>query len=63
LLDKVRRERIGALPISLEHAVAAIPGPHRDPWGRLMMAQALSEHCNVVTVDRVFADYNAPVLW
>jgi PIN domain nuclease of toxin-antitoxin system len=66
LLDKVRRERIGTLPISLEHAVAAaaLPGPHRDPWDRLMMAQALSEHCHVVTVvDRVFADYNVPVLW
>ena len=65
LLDRVRRERIGALPISLEHAVAAaaLSGPHRDPWDRLMMAQALSEHCHVVTVDRVFADYNVPVLW
>jgi hypothetical protein len=65
LLDGVRRERIGALPISVEHAVAAaaLSGPHRDPWVRLMMARALSEHCHVVTVDRVFADYNVPVLW
>jgi PIN domain nuclease of toxin-antitoxin system len=64
-LDGARRERIGALPISVEHAVAAaaLSGPQRDPWGRLMMAQALSEHCRVVTVDRVFADYNVPVLW
>jgi PIN domain nuclease of toxin-antitoxin system len=65
LLDRVRRERIGTLPISLEHAVsaAALPGPHRDPWDRIMIAQALAEHCYVVTVDKVFADYNVPVFW
>jgi hypothetical protein len=28
-----------------------------------MMAQALAEHCHMVTVDRVFADYDVPVLW
>jgi PIN domain nuclease of toxin-antitoxin system len=40
LLDRVGRERIGTLPISLGHAVAAaaLPGPHRDPWDRIMMA-------------------------
>jgi PIN domain nuclease of toxin-antitoxin system len=65
LLDRARRERIGALPISLAHALAAaaLPGPHRDPWDRIMMAQALAERCHVVSVDRVFADYNVPVVW
>jgi PIN domain nuclease of toxin-antitoxin system len=65
LLDRVGRERIETLPISLEHAVAAaaLPGPHRDPWDRIMMAQALAEHCHMVTVDKVFAEYNVPVLW
>ena len=65
LLDRVRRERIGTLPISLEHAVAAaaLPGPHRDPWDRIMMAQTLAEHCHVVTVDKVFSEYKIPVLW
>ena len=65
LSDRVRRERIATLPVSLEHAVAAaaLPGPHRDPWDRIMMAQAIAEHCHVVTVDRVFADYKVPVFW
>jgi PIN domain nuclease of toxin-antitoxin system len=65
LLDRVRRERIETLPISLKHTVsaAALPGPHRDPWDRIMMAQALAEDCHVVTVDSVFADYHVPVLW
>lgn len=65
LLDRVRRERIGILPISLEHAVAAasLRGPHRDPWDRIMMAQAVAEECHMVTIDRVFSDYGIPVLW
>jgi PIN domain nuclease of toxin-antitoxin system len=65
LLDRVRRERIGTLPISLEHAVAAaaLPRPHSDPWDRIMMAQALAERCHVVTVDKVFSEYKIPVLW
>jgi len=65
LLDRVRQERIGTLPISLEHAVAAasLPGPHRDPWDRIMMAQAVAEECHMVTIDRVFSDYGIPILW
>jgi PIN domain nuclease of toxin-antitoxin system len=65
LLDRVRQERIGTLSISLEHAVAAaaLPGPHRDPWDRIMMAQALAERCHVVTLDKVFSEYKIPVLW
>jgi PIN domain nuclease of toxin-antitoxin system len=44
-------------------AAAALPGPHRDPWDRIMMAQALAERCHVVTVDRVFTEYDVPVVW
>jgi PIN domain nuclease of toxin-antitoxin system len=62
---QLQREGIIVLPISLDHALAAaiLPGPHRDPWDRIMMAQALSGDLTVVTVDRVFADYGVPVLW
>jgi PIN domain nuclease of toxin-antitoxin system len=44
LPERLRREGIGTLPIALEHALAAaaLPGPHRDPWDRIMMAQALA---------------------
>jgi len=62
---RLEREGIGTLPVSLEHAIAAaaLPGPHRDPWDRIMMAQALAERCHVVTVDKVFSDYSVPVVW
>jgi PIN domain nuclease of toxin-antitoxin system len=59
------REGIQFLPISIHHALAAgeLRGPHRDPWDRMMMAQALAEHCHMVTADGVFSDYGVPVLW
>jgi len=65
LARRLEREGIETLPVSLAHALAAaaLPGPHRDPWDRIMMAQALAERCYMVTVDQVFADYNVPVLW
>jgi len=65
LSGRLRREQMEVLSVSLEHAIAAaaLPGPHRDPWDRIMMAQALAEECHVVTVDRVFAEYGVPVIW
>ena len=65
LSRQLQREGIVVLPISLDHAVAAasLPGPHRDPWDRIMMAQAVAEGLTVVTVDRQFSNYGVPVLW
>jgi PIN domain nuclease of toxin-antitoxin system len=65
LPDRLRRESVETLPISMDHtlAAAALRGPHRDPWDRIMMAQALAERCHVITVDAVFADYGVPVIW
>ena len=62
---RLLREGIGILSISLDHALAAaeLRGPHRDPWDRLMMAQARIEQCQMVTADPVFTDYGIPVLW
>jgi PIN domain nuclease of toxin-antitoxin system len=39
------RERIEILSISAEHGIRAggLPGPHKDPFDRMLIAQALSE--------------------
>ena len=65
LSRQLQREGIVALPITLDHALAAaaLPGPHRDPWDRIMIAQAQSEDLTIVTVDSAFRDYAVPVLW
>jgi PIN domain nuclease of toxin-antitoxin system len=65
LARRLQRASITVLPLSFDHALAAalLPGPHRDPWDRIMMAQALAERLTVVTVDPQFAHYGIPVLW
>ena len=60
----VRQARFRVLPVELDHALAAgaLPGPHRDPFDRMLMAQARIEGLSVVTVDPVFRDYGVPVV-
>lgn len=57
---------IGAttLPISLEHALLAgsMPWPHRDPFDRLLVAQATVENAQLVTVDRALSGLPAPAV-
>ncbi len=61
----LRKARIATLPITIEHAVAAgaLPGPHRDPFDRMLIAQSRLEKMPVVTVDPVFRDYGARTCW
>ena len=53
------------LPITMTHAVRAgmLPGPHRDPFDRMLIAQAQVEGVAVVTSDDVFDAYDVPVVW
>ena len=47
------------LPIDLRHAVTAgrLPAVHRDPFDRMLVAQASVEELRVVSHDRVFERY------
>jgi PIN domain nuclease of toxin-antitoxin system len=53
------------LPVSAEHAwgVRALPHHHRDPFDRLLIAQARIERLPVVTADPAFRDYDVEVVW
>ena len=53
-----------ALAISLDHAAAVerLPWHHRDPFDRMLVAQALAEGLTVVTRDAAFGDYGVDVL-
>ena len=59
------KQRFEVVPIALEHAMSAgaLPGPHRDPFDRMLMAQSTLLDAVVVTVDSVFASYGVRVLW
>ncbi len=51
------------LAISSEHALAVgrLPPIHRDPFDRILLAQALVENMTLFTMDRMLARYPAPV--
>lgn len=52
------------LPITLAHVrrVETLPSHHRDPFDRMMIAQALEENLTIVTRDRSFRAYGVPLL-
>ena len=60
-------ERLGfrPLPISLAHAERAgnLPGPHRDPFDRMLVAQAQSENLPLVSNERIFDIYGIKRIW
>jgi PIN domain nuclease of toxin-antitoxin system len=51
------------LPVTSEHAVAvdSLPPIHRDPFDRILVAQATVEGMALLTVDPVVARYKEPV--
>jgi PIN domain nuclease of toxin-antitoxin system len=53
------------LAIGADHAwrVSGLPKHHRDPFDRLLVAQALIERLEIVTKDPWFAEYGVDVLW
>lgn len=61
----LRKERFEPLNITVEDALKAgeLPGPHRDPFDRMLMAQATLHKLKMVTVDPIFSDYGIAVLW
>ncbi len=63
--DAVEENRFDLLPITLDHigVVAEMPLHHRDPFDRMLIAQAIHERLTMVTHDRTFAAYTVPVLW
>lgn len=61
----LRRARMEVLPITLEHALAAgsLPGPHRDPFDRMLIAQGQLEGVPIVTSDPAFKQYRVSLVW
>lgn len=54
-----------ALPMTVAHAeaVGELPWHHRDPFDRLLVAQAQIEGAVVVSRDPAFGPYGVPVAW
>jgi PIN domain nuclease of toxin-antitoxin system len=65
LLEQLERAGVGLLPISPRHAdlVGLLPLHHRDPFDRLLVAQATVERLPIVSHDTALARYDVEVVW
>jgi PIN domain nuclease of toxin-antitoxin system len=59
------RERIEILDLTADHGIRAglLPGPHKDPFDRMLIAQALGENIPIVSNDEALDGYGATRLW
>ena len=63
--DGVAASGFEALPIDFQHAAAAaeLPPHHRDPFDRMLVAQAQVEGCAIVSSDAALTQYGVEVIW
>jgi PIN domain nuclease of toxin-antitoxin system len=62
---EIARNHFELLPIGIDHATAVegLAMHHRDPFDRLLIAQALVEGLSLVSADGVFDQYGVSRLW
>jgi PIN domain nuclease of toxin-antitoxin system len=61
----LRRERFDQLAISVAHGVRAgeLPGPHKDPFDRMLVAQSQAENLPLISNEEVFDRYAVRRIW
>jgi PIN domain nuclease of toxin-antitoxin system len=62
---EVNRGAIQLLPITLDHVdeLSRLPAHHRDPFDRILVAQAIHDGLTMVTGDHEIARYPVERLW
>lgn len=63
--EQVGKNSIHLLEVQVAHvyAVSSLPRSHKDPFDRLLVAQAIEEGASLVTSDSVFSQYPVAVEW
>lgn len=60
-------QKIGLKPLTITHqhtlAVTHLPFHHKDPFDRLLIAQAKSENLHLLSPDEIFRKYRVSVVW
>jgi PIN domain nuclease of toxin-antitoxin system len=65
MLGAITGEGFQPLSVTVEHGQRAggLPGPLRDPFDRMLTAQALQENLHLVSIERAFDAYGVLRLW
>ena len=63
--DQLAMASVAVLPIQLSHTLHTyhLPDHHRDPFDRLLVAQAQIENLPIVSADPLLARYDITLLW
>lgn len=63
--NRIRNNALTSFPVTMVHAVrvADLPFHHRDPFDRLLIAQALEEDLPLLSADEIFSAYGVRRLW
>ena len=61
----VTRSSVEVLPVRVAHVdrLDTLAAIHRDPFDRMLVAQALAEECTLVTADSTLFRYGVPAVW
>lgn len=65
LAEAIESQGFVGMPIAIRHAQAAgaLPGPHRDPFDRMLIAQAILDDLVLLSNERAFDAYGVRRLW
>lgn len=65
IAEQLAENGIESLPIQMSHALHtySLPGVHRDPFDRMIVAQAQMEQLPILTADAHIARYDVEVIW
>jgi len=65
ILEQMALNAIESLPVQMSHAlhVYKLPAHHRDPFDRMLIAQAQLQNLPILTVDPQIARYSVKVFW
>jgi PIN domain nuclease of toxin-antitoxin system len=63
--EQLAANRFSLLNIELRHVakVEKLPFYHRDPFDRLLIAQAIEEKLTIITADKILSKYGVNTLW
>ena|SRR5882672_7721626 len=63
--SEIEHEGFQLLPISAEHGIRAglLPGPLKDPFDRMLIAQSQAENVPIISNEAVFETYGVRRLW
>ena len=63
--DQVKQNGMLILPVKFEHVLRleSLPELHKDPFDRLLVAQAFEENCVLVSHDPLIAQYPVTTVW